>query len=54
MSAIKGVSLYLKYVFSVLGALGFLVTGLEPDQIQGNFGIKDQRMAIQWYNFAKN
>lgn len=31
-----------------LGALGFLVTGLESDQIQGNFGILDQRLAIKW------
>lgn len=31
-----------------LGALGFLVTGLEPDQIQGNFGIMDQKLAIKW------
>jgi carboxylesterase type B len=32
----------------MLGALGFLVTGLEPDQIQGNFGIMDQKLAIKW------
>ena len=31
-----------------LGALGFLVTGDTPDQIGGNFGIHDQRMALKW------
>lgn len=31
-----------------LGALGFLVTGLESGQLQGNFGIMDQRLAIKW------
>ena len=31
-----------------IGALGFLVTGLETLQANGNFGILDQRMAIKW------
>lgn len=31
-----------------IGALGFLVTGLEASQANGNFGILDQRMAIKW------
>ena len=31
-----------------LGALGFLVTGLEADQLQGNFGVLDQKMALKW------
>jgi carboxylesterase type B len=28
-----------------LGALGFLVLG---DEVDGNFGIKDQRLALEW------
>jgi carboxylesterase type B len=32
-----------------LGALGFLVTGTEDGQIQGNLGIMDQRTAIKWF-----
>lgn len=31
-----------------LGALGFLATGTGPDDIKGNYGILDQRMAIAW------
>jgi carboxylesterase type B len=31
-----------------LGALGFLMTGRGDDDIKGNFGILDQRMAIKW------
>jgi carboxylesterase type B len=31
-----------------LGVLGFLVTGSEDGQTKGNFGILDQRMAINW------
>ena len=31
-----------------LGALGFLVTGLEGGQAQGNYGILDQKQAIKW------
>lgn len=31
-----------------LGALGFLVTGLEEDQAHGNYGILDQKQAIKW------
>lgn len=31
-----------------IGALGFLMTGTGPDQIEGNFGIMDQRMAMRW------
>ncbi|CAF1080494.1 unnamed protein product [Rotaria sordida] len=31
-----------------LGILGFLATGTGPDDIKGNFGILDQRLAIAW------
>jgi carboxylesterase type B len=31
-----------------LGALGFLVYGNGDNAINGNFGIKDQRLALQW------
>ena len=31
-----------------LGALGFLATGTGPEDIKGNYGILDQRMAIAW------
>ncbi|UJR12357.1 hypothetical protein I4U23_016534 [Adineta vaga] len=31
-----------------LGVLGFLATGNGPNDIKGNFGILDQRMAIAW------
>ncbi|KAK3610331.1 hypothetical protein CHS0354_029801 [Potamilus streckersoni] len=33
-----------------LGALGFLFTGTGPDDIRGNYGIKDQRQALIWVN----
>ena len=36
--------LFIKYV----GALGFLLTGLEDDQAHGNFGVLDQKMALKW------
>ncbi|XP_045194483.2 cAMP-regulated D2 protein-like [Mercenaria mercenaria] len=31
-----------------LGAFGFLVTGDKAEDAKGNYGIKDQRMALQW------
>ena len=31
-----------------LGALGWLVTGLGDNDIKGNLGLLDQRMAIKW------
>lgn len=31
-----------------LGVLGFYATGPGPNDINGNFGILDQRMAIAW------
>ncbi|CAF0855766.1 unnamed protein product [Rotaria sordida] len=31
-----------------LGVLGFLATGTKPDDIKGNYGILDQRLAIAW------
>ncbi|CAF3202849.1 unnamed protein product [Rotaria socialis] len=31
-----------------LGALGFLATGTKPNDLQGNYGILDQRLAIAW------
>ena len=30
------------------GALGFLATGTGPNDIKGNYGILDQRLAIAW------
>ena len=33
---------------TILGVLGFLATGNGPNDIKGNFGILDQRMAIAW------
>jgi para-nitrobenzyl esterase len=30
------------------GVLGFLATGTEPNDIKGNYGILDQRLAISW------
>ncbi|XP_062616632.1 crystal protein-like [Saccostrea cucullata] len=33
-----------------LGALGFLVTGTGPGSATGNYGIKDQRLALEWVN----
>lgn len=32
------------------GALGFLVTGTGPNLATGNYGIKDQRLALEWVN----
>ena len=32
----------------VIGVLGFLATGTGPNDIKGNFGILDQRLAIAW------
>ncbi|XP_069136825.1 crystal protein-like [Argopecten irradians] len=31
-----------------LGAMGFLVTGSEPGTARGNYGIRDQRLALEW------
>ena len=31
-----------------LGALGWLVTGNGDDDVKGNLGLLDQRMAIKW------
>jgi carboxylesterase type B len=31
-----------------IGILGFLATGNGPNDIKGNFGILDQRLAINW------
>ena len=31
-----------------LGILGFLATGTGPNDIKGNYGILDQRLAIAW------
>jgi carboxylesterase type B len=31
-----------------IGILGFLATGNGPSDIKGNFGILDQRLAIEW------
>ncbi|KAK3098566.1 hypothetical protein FSP39_020734 [Pinctada imbricata] len=33
-----------------LGALGFLVTGSGPGAATGNYGLKDQRLALYWIN----
>ena len=30
------------------GLLGFLYTGDGPDDARGNFGIQDQRLALNW------
>ena len=35
------------FSFSI-GILGFLATGTGPQDIKGNFGIQDQRLAIAW------
>lgn len=35
-------------MLSMKGALGFLATGSEPQDLHGNFGILDQRLAIAW------
>jgi carboxylesterase type B len=32
----------------ISGAFGFLVTGDGPRDAKGNYGIKDQRFALQW------
>lgn len=31
-----------------IGSLGFLFTGTSPDEVGGNFGILDQKFAIEW------
>ena len=31
------------------GSLGFLVTGTDKNQLHGNYGILDQKMAVKWY-----
>jgi para-nitrobenzyl esterase len=36
------------YLKLILGVLGFLATGTGPNDIKGNFGILDQRLAIAW------
>ena len=33
---------------SLKGVLGFLATGTGPNDIAGNYGILDQRLAIAW------
>jgi carboxylesterase type B len=35
-------------VINKLGVLGFLATGNGPNDIKGNYGILDQRVAIAW------
>lgn len=37
-------------LFVVSGALGFLVTGTDSNSATGNYGIKDQRLALEWVN----
>lgn len=37
-------------LFVVSGALGFLVTGTGSNSATGNYGIKDQRLALEWVN----
>ena len=39
--------LYTK-IYSHLGVLGFLATGNRSNDIKGNYGILDQRLAIAW------
>ena len=34
--------------FIKTGILGFLATGNGPNDIKGNYGILDQRLAINW------
>lgn len=36
------------FMFFSLGILGFLATGTGAQDIKGNFGIQDQRLAIAW------
>ncbi|ESO87838.1 hypothetical protein LOTGIDRAFT_72137, partial [Lottia gigantea] len=31
-----------------LGVFGFLFTGLKDDDVQGNYGFRDQQLALQW------
>lgn len=38
----------LNFILKYEGALGFLATGSDPDDIKGNYGILDQRLAIAW------
>ncbi len=32
----------------IQGVLGFYATGSDPDDIKGNYGILDQRLAMAW------
>ncbi len=45
--SIIGTSLYAN-VINKIGVLGFLATGNGPNDIKGNYGILDQRLAIAW------
>jgi carboxylesterase type B len=35
-------------MLQIKGALGFLATGPGPNDLHGNYGILDQRLAINW------
>ena len=35
-------------ITSSLGLLGFLYTGIREIDTKGNYGIQDQRLALQW------
>jgi len=35
-------------IYNNTGILGFLATGTGPDDLKGNYGILDQRLAIAW------
>jgi carboxylesterase type B len=38
----------INYINFIIGILGFLATGNGAQDIKGNFGILDQRLALNW------
>ena len=38
----------LEMILIIEGVLGFLASGTDPDDLNGNYGILDQRLAIAW------
>ncbi len=41
-------TIFTRIRFKKIGVLGFLATGNGPNDIKGNYGILDQRLAIAW------